>query len=114
MGIPMGNPETVKFLIESSTEYDIDLNARDNIGDSALHLACFGVQTETVKIILEHWKVFGIKIKAQNNAGQTALDIVKDNPTWNWNYTELTKVKSILEEEYAIIDASEGKSRRKT
>ena len=114
MCIPMGNPETVKFLIESSTKYDIDLNGRDNIGDTALHLACFGVQTETVKIILEHWKVFGIKIKAQNNAGQTALDIVKDNPTWNWNYTELTKAKSMLEEEYAIIDASEGKCRRKT
>ena len=54
-------------MIESSTKYDIDLNANDNIGDTALHLACFGVQTETVKIILEHWKEFGIKIKAPNN-----------------------------------------------
>ena len=107
-----GHPETVKLMIESSTKYDIDVNARDNNGDTALHLA----RTKNVEIIMKHWEKIGIDIKTENNMGQTALDVVNqmiytherfENETWKTmleeTRIELDKVKTMLQEAYFKI-----------
>ena len=137
--------ETVKIMIELSTKYGIDLNVRDNNGKTPLHYACWNwnnpayvmcltnnglhwsnidlndrehrvtkfhteqrVRTEIVTMLLEYWRESGIDIiKAQDNEGQTALDWINLRLQWKNDDLELNKVKTILEEEYAKIDAAE-------
>ena len=47
-------------LIKFLQDVGIDLNAKDNSGWTALHMACYHGQTETVQIMLNNWKEFGI------------------------------------------------------
>ena len=102
-------------MIES-TQYSIsplDLNAKDDDGNTAFHHACItacfhSTETDdstdsTVKMFLENWKEFGIDIKVQNNDGQTALDIL----CWNDNDEQLKEVRTMCEEEYSKIDTAE-------
>ena len=63
-------------LIKFLQDVGIDLNAKDNSGWTALHMACYHGQTETVQIMLNNWKEFGIDINAQNNQGQTAFALI--------------------------------------
>ena len=106
-------------MIES-TQYSItplDLNAKDDDGNTALHHACITAckySTEndsidsTVKMFLENWREFGIDIKVQNNHGQTALDILREK-----DIDELNEVRTLLEEEYSEMDASEPEFKRR-
>ena len=71
-----GKTETAQLILQSSKDFGIDLNAKDDEGMTALHLACRTGETETVQMILKNWKEFGIDIKAQNNYGKTALDLI--------------------------------------
>ena len=103
MACSHGQTETAQLLIQSSKEFGIDLNAKDNNGSTALHLACINGKTETVQMILKNWKEFGIDIKAQNNQGQTALDLINHREGEEWN-----QIKKMLEEEYAQIDVTES------
>ena len=108
-----GYTELAKLMIES-TQYStssLDLNAKDDDGNTALHHACITAckySTEndcidsTVKMFLEIWREFGIDIKVQNNDGQTALDILRENDT-----DELKDVRTMCEEEYSKIDTAE-------
>ena len=73
-----GQTETAQLLIQSSKEFGIDLNAKDNDGSTALHWACSNGETETVQMILKNWKEFGIDLKAQDNQGITALNLLTE------------------------------------
>ena len=97
-----GQTETAQLLIQSSKEFGIDLNAKDNNGRTALHFACINGKTETVQMILKNWKEFGIDIKAQNNQGQTALDLINHHQGGIWN-----QIKKMLEKEFSQIDVTE-------
>ena len=88
--------------LKSSKDFGIDLNAKDNNGSTALHLACINGKTETVQMILKNWKEFGIDIKAQNNQGQTALDLINHHQGGIWN-----QIKKMLEKEFSQIDVTE-------
>ena len=107
-------------MIES-TQYSItplDLNAKDDDGNTALHHACITAcnyspendsTDSTVKMFLEIWREFGIDIKVQNNDGQTALDIL----CWNDNDEQLKEVRTMCEEEYSKIDTAEPRLKRR-
>merc|ERR1712004_688955 len=98
-----GKTETVQLLIKYSKDFGIDLNAKNNNGRTALHLACKNGETETVQMILKNWKEFGIDIKAQNNDGETALDFI------DYLQGEIrNQIKEMLEKEYAQIDVTES------
>merc|ERR1712062_138510 len=56
-----------------SKEFGIDLNAKSNNGNTALHVACRDGQTETAQLIIQNSKEFGIDLNAKNNHGWTAL-----------------------------------------
>ena len=101
------NPGEVSFLTLNGYHWsNIDLNDREH-----WLTKCYtskGIRTDIVTMLLEHWRETGINIiKAQDNEGQTALDWVNLRLQWKNDDPELNKVKTILEEEYAKIDAAE-------
>ena len=103
MACSNGQTETAQLIIQSSKEFSIDLNAKDDEGDTALHRACIIGHTETVQIILENWKEFGIDIRAQDNDGKTALDRIDEE-----DGEEYDEIKKMLEKEYSQIDVTES------
>ena len=50
-------------MIQSSKDFDIDLNAKDNGRWTALHRACEYGRTETAQLIIRSSKDFGIDLK---------------------------------------------------
>ena len=94
-----GFKEMTQLILNFTKENGrIDLNARDEHGDTAFQVACIWGNKETAKMILENWKEFGIDLKIRNNAGHTALDM---------NMDRRPELKAMLEEEYSKIEASE-------
>ena len=85
----------------------IDLNAKDENGETAFHFACIWDNIEGAEFILQNWKEFGIDIKSQNNAGHNALDMLHLN---NMDGRHKLLIP-MLEEEYLKIDASEPPSK---
>ena len=101
------NPTYVMCLTNNGLHWsNIDLNDREH-RVTKYHTEQ-RVRTEIVTMLLEYWRESGIDIiKAQDNEGQTALDFVNLRLQWKNDDPELNKVKTILEEEYAKIDAAE-------
>merc|ERR1712029_759105 len=108
--------ETVQFILQNSKEFGINLNAKNNSGRTALHIACGYGKTETVQMILKNWKEFGIDIKAQDNAGRTALDLLNEEEGGRWygnrGNPQIKKaydqIRPMLEKEYSQIDVTES------
>merc|ERR1712062_274497 len=71
-----GKTEIAQLIIQSSTEFGIDLNAKDNIERTSFHAACNNGQTETAEIIIKSSKDFGIDLNAKDDFyGSTALHL---------------------------------------
>ena len=60
-------------LIEFALRTSYDMNAKDVIGNTALHQACCYGRTETAQLIIQNSKEFGIDLNAKNKYGFTAL-----------------------------------------
>ena len=101
------NPVEVRSLTENGFHWsNIVINDREH--QVTKYHTEQRVQTEIVTMLLEYWRESGIDIiKAQDNEGQTALDWINLRLQWKNDDLELNKVKTILEEEYAKIDAAE-------
>ena len=74
------------FLVFGSNEYkticfwnlltfSIDLNARDNFGMTAFHLACWWGKVNTVEILISNAEMFKLDLKAKTKLGKTGLDL---------------------------------------
>ena len=61
----------------------IDINARDNVGLTPLHWACYNGHIETAKTLLDH----GAKVNVKNDCGQTSLHFAS-----RYGYTETAKI----------------------
>ena len=61
--------------IISSSALRIDLNRKDNDGNTAFHYICQKGDSELVKIFMEHLASLSINVKIKNNDGMTALDL---------------------------------------
>ena len=86
------------------------MNAVDNFGDTAFHLACQR-NLATVKVILESYEEFGIDIKKQARfRGETALDLLNSfnrhahDCVCDFDCQKRPNLIRQLEEEYAKID----------
>ncbi|MEI0608195.1 ankyrin repeat domain-containing protein [Brachyspira pulli] len=64
-----GDIETVRYLINS----EVDIDAQDNDGNTALSIAVLSGNSSTVKLLLDYSADHSIK----NKYGQTAMDIAK-------------------------------------
>ena len=64
----IGAVKLMEFILRTS----FDMNAKDNIGMTAWHLACINDQTETAQLIIQSSKDFGIDLNAKDNRGRTA------------------------------------------
>jgi len=67
------SPFAVQLLIQSSKEYGIDLNAKNNNGGTALHLAFIIGRTEIIQLLFQSSKEYGIDLNARDDLGQTVL-----------------------------------------
>ena len=100
-----GRVKSIKLILDFAEENDgrgIDLNARDDNGQTAFWKACALGKKRIIKLLLDNWKELDIDIKSKNNEGQTALDILNINGNEGFK-----DVKTMLEKEYSKIDAVE-------
>jgi len=65
----IGAVKLMEFMLRTS----FDMNAKDDFGSTALHLACIYGQTETAQLIIKSSKEFGIDLNAKDDFGKTAL-----------------------------------------
>ena len=75
-------------MISSSQEKGIDLNAKENLGLTALHVAGMNGNTEIVQVFLENWREFGIDMKARDVVDETALDKIKHRHYYSYSHYE--------------------------
>lgn len=69
-----GHLPTVQFLMEtSSTRRDININATDDKGFTALHMACERADLAVVQCLVETGQ--GVHVNAQSDDGDTALHV---------------------------------------
>ena len=112
-----GHTEIVNSMITSSKEFDIDLNTKNEDGDTGLVFACDMDHIEVVSLIVENRKKYGINIQQKSNSGLTALDLVNNrirrmvNGLITFN-PSLQKLRDILEEAYAADNHAQPSSKR--
>ena len=72
-----GHTKIAKFLMKKSIEFNIELNAKDEYGRTAFHLASSYGNTKIVKILIEHSKIFGLDLTLKDNDGRTGFQLAK-------------------------------------
>ena len=88
-----GQLESVKFMIKSSKQFGIDLNAitpDDGEGKTGFLFACEKGHTEVVKVILESSKEYDIDINETDVCGSTGFELA-------WMYGQIEVVKLLFE-----------------
>ena len=65
--------EIIQLIIKSSKDLSIDLNARDDFGRTALHLACIRGTTEVIQLMISSSTDFDIDVNARTKVGDTVL-----------------------------------------
>ena len=68
-----GQQKLVKFLMENSVRYKIDLNATDALGNTAFIKACAYGRDDIVSILLTNSENTHLNLNAINNEGKTGL-----------------------------------------
>ena len=71
----------VKLMLQKSTEFNINLNAKDNFNQTPFHLACKNNQLEVVKFFIQRSAEWNIDLNAVDNNGYTAFNrVCKEGP----------------------------------
>ena len=98
---------TAKLIIQSSKDFGIDLNAKDDCGKTAWHIACLNGRTETALLIIQSSKDFGIDLNARDDCGNTALHFA-----CNTGRTEIVQLMIKNRKEFGIyIKAQNNRDR---
>ena len=66
------------MLIQKSTEFNIDLNARDEDGKTAFHFACRYGRKDVVEMMVYNTDFFKIDLKAKDKHGKTGFQYAKE------------------------------------
>ena len=69
-----GQLANIPYLIINANAIGVDVNAKDQYGDTALHIACIDGQTDTVQLFLDLHD-HGIDFNVVNNDGLTPLHL---------------------------------------
>ena len=99
-----GSTEIVNLLVNSSKEFGIDLNARNDNGGTGFTWACRQGHTEIVNLMINSSKEFGIDLNARNDCGETGF-------MWacNRGRTEIVKLMINSSKEFGIdLNARKG------
>ena len=65
--------------MHKSTEFNIDLNARDEDGKTAFHFACRYGRKDVVEMMVNNADFFKIDLKAKDKDGKTGFQYAVDN-----------------------------------
>ena len=96
-----GCTEIVNLLVRSSKEFGIDLNARNDDGETGFMRACYYGQTEIVKLMINSSKEFGIDLNVRNVNGDTGFMLARV-----FGYRKIVKLMVNASREFNInIDA---------
>ena len=103
-------------MINSSEPFGIDINGRDDEGETGFMKACWKGQTEIVKrmmkssktfggcetvmLMLENHKKYGINIKQETFIRETALGLVGEDCS-NQSEEDIKYIIQVLEEAYS-------------
>ena len=68
-----GRTKIAKFLMKKSIEFKIDLNARDNFGDTAFHKACKNGHSKIAEMFIQKSAEFNIELNTKDEYGKTAF-----------------------------------------
>ena len=74
-----GSQEIIELLMQNSVRYNIDLNAKDDNGQTVFMKACAKGLTGLVKLLVQNSKNTHLDVNATNFNGQTALMIACSN-----------------------------------
>ena len=66
------------MLLQKSKEFKIQLNAKDNKGQTAFHLACKRGKTSIVKIMIENSDSIGLDLRLRDNDGKTGFQLAQE------------------------------------
>ena len=65
------------MIIQKSPEFNIELNAKDEDGQTAFHVASSYGNTKSLDIMIENSKIFGLDITLKDNNGRTRFQLAK-------------------------------------
>ena len=65
------------MLVQKSADLNIDLNAKDQSGMTAFHLACFRGKKDIVEMMINYADSFKIDLVAKDLDGQTGFSWAK-------------------------------------
>ena len=68
-----GDAKLVEMIVQKSTTFNIDLNAKTNIGQTAFHLVCKHDHLSLVEMVIQKSAEFEIDLNAITNHGLTAF-----------------------------------------
>jgi ankyrin repeat protein len=63
------------MIMKKSSELKIDLNIKDNNGNTALHIACLNGHSEIVEIIIKNSSELKIDLNSKEEGGWTAFHL---------------------------------------
>ena len=111
-----GNSNIAEMIIQKSTEFNIDLNAKDKSGRTAFHWACLsghGTKSSIMEMMLNNGESFKIDFTATDNMGKTGLQLAEDEDgkmRWGRNANIVNMIKRKME---SIAQEEELKNRNK-
>ena len=74
-----GHTKIAKFLMKKSIEFKIDLNARDNFGNTAFHKACKNDHSKIAEMFIQKSAEFNIELNTKDQYGKTAFQYACQN-----------------------------------
>ena len=69
--------QIAELLIQKSTKFNIDLNAKDEDGMTAFHSACFWGEKAVVEVLMKNSEIYKIDLISTNRDGRTGFQCAK-------------------------------------
>jgi ankyrin repeat protein len=69
----LGQTSTVELLLNNADALHLELNSKNNAGNTGFHHACYKGQKITVELLLNNADALHLDLKSKNNNGQTGF-----------------------------------------
>ena len=73
----------METILVNSSNQNIDINAKNNNGETAFHMAFKHRQSTIIEMLIQNASKYSIGLDVVNNAGQTGYDLILTNGNSN-------------------------------